>query len=328
MRFPIALTALALGIALTACGGDDDSASGSGAPAKAGQERPLVVVTTSQLGDIVRQVAGEDAQIHQLLQANSDPHEYEPRPADVQATAGAKLVIESGNELDHWMEDVVKEAGGSPAEVAIAPDHTPYKVAGEPEEGEDHADSEFDPHWWHDPRNVESAVGVIRDELSKVAPGNAQAYKANADAYLVKVKALDAGIQACMNQVPPTERKLVTSHDAFNYFTERYGITVVGAVIPSQSTQAQPSAGEIAKLADVVRREKVKAVFPESSINPDLAETLARETGAKADYVLYGDTLGPEGSAGDTYLKMEAANADAMVKGFTGDQQGCSISGL
>jgi zinc/manganese transport system substrate-binding protein len=328
MRTRIALTALLLGVALPACGGDDTPAPNGGAAAKGATERPLVVVTTTQLGDIVRQVAGADAQIHQLLQANSDPHEYEPRPADVQATAGAKLVVESGNELDHWMGEVVKEAGGNPVELAIAPDHTPYKVAGEAEVGEERPASKFDPHWWHDPRNVESAVGTIRDELSKVAPGNGATYKANADAYVAKVKTLDAGIEACMQQVPAGERKLVTSHDAFNYFTKRYGITVVGAVIPSQSTQAQPSAGEIAKLAAVVRREQVKAVFPESSINPDLAKTLARETGAKADYVLYGDTLGPEGSAGDTYLKMEAANADAMVKGFTGDQQGCSISGL
>jgi zinc/manganese transport system substrate-binding protein len=324
MKAHIALTALAL--TLAACGGDDDSASPPGAPAKA--ERPLVVVTTTQLGDIVHQVAGDGAEIHQLLQANSDPHEYEPRPADIEATAGAKLVIESGNELDHWIKEVVEQSGGSPAELTIAPDHTPYKVAGEPDAREDHADSEFDPHWWHDPRNVEAAVGAIRDELGKVAPANAATYKANADAYLAKVKTLDTGIQTCMDQVPAPERKLVTSHDAFNYFTERYGITVVGAVIPSQSTQAQPSAGEIAKLAAVVRREHVKAVFPESSINPALAKTLARETGAKADYVLYGDTLGPEGSAGDTYLMMEAANADAMVKGFTGDRQGCSISGL
>lgn len=328
MSTRIALTALALSLAVAACGSDDDPTPSGGAAAKTQVERPLVVATTTQLGDIVRQVAGEDAKIHQILQPNSDPHEYEPRPADVQATAGAKLVVESGNELDHWMDDIVEQAGGSPAEVTIAPDHTPYKVAGEPEEGEEHAASEFDPHWWHDPRNVESAVAVIRDELSRIAPGNAATYKANADAYLAKLKTLDTGIEACMNQVPADQRKLVTSHDAFNYFTKRYGITVVGAVIPSQSTEAQPSAGEIAKLAALVRRENVKAVFPESSINPDLAKTLARETGAKADYVLYGDTLGPAGSAGDTYLKMEAANADAMVKGFTGDQQGCSISGL
>ena len=202
-----------------------------------------MVVTTTQLGDIVRQVAGADAQIHQLLQANSDPHEYEPRPADVQATAGAKLVVESGNELDHWMGDVVKQAGGSPAEVTIAPDHTPYKVAGEAGAETSRPRSSIrtggTTRATSKPRSA-----TIRDELSKVAPGNAETYKANADAYLAKVKALDAGIEACMDQVPAAERKLVTSHDAFNYFTKRYGITVVGAVIPSQSTQAQPSAGD------------------------------------------------------------------------------------
>ena len=124
MRTRIALTAVLLGVALQACGGTDQPAASDGAAAKAGQARPLVVVTTTQLGDIVRQVAGTDAQVHQLLQANTDPHEYEPRPADVQATAGAKLVVESGNQLDHWMGEVVKEAGGSPAELTIAPDHT------------------------------------------------------------------------------------------------------------------------------------------------------------------------------------------------------------
>lgn len=325
-----AVIALGLALLVAACGSEEEA----GAPARdKAPERPLVVVTTTQLGDIVGNVAGDAAEIHQLLQANSDPHDYEPRPADIEATAGAKVVFESGNELDHWMEDVVKEAGGAAAEVAIAPDHTPHKVEGEHEEaeGEDehgHQESEFDPHWWHDPRNVEAAVGVIRDQLIEAAPANRSVYDANAAAYLAKLRALDSGIAACMEQVPATERKLVTSHDAFNYFTARYGITVVGAVIPSQSTQAQPSAGEIADLAAVVRRERVKAIFPESSVNPDLARTLARETGAKADYVLYGDALGPEGSSGDTYLKMEAANADAMVKGFTGDRQGCSIRGL
>ena len=131
-----------------------------------------------------------------------------------------------------------------------------------------------------------------------------------------------------MSRVPAAERKLVTSHDAFGYFTARYGITVVGAATPSNSAQAQPSAGELAELAAVVRREQVKAIFPESSVNPELAKTIARQTGAKADYVLYGDSLGPEGSPGATYIGMELANADAMVKGFTGDAQGCSIAGL
>ncbi len=325
---------IALPVLFAACGGEDEP----GVPARA--ERPVVVASTTQLGDIVRQVAGEGAEVHQILQANTDPHDYDPRPDDVKAVAGAKVVFASGNELDHWVEELVQQSGGGATEVTIAPDHTPHEVEasadahghGEEEEhaGEEegHEGEELDPHWWHDPRNVEAAIPVIRDELTKAAPANAATYRANADAYLKQVQTLDRGIEACMSRVPAAERKLVTSHDAFGYFTARYGITVVGAATPSQSAQAQPSAGELAELAAVVRREQVKAIFPESSINPQLAQTIARQTGAKADYVLYGDSLGPEGSPGATYLGMEAANADAMVKGFTGDKQGCSIAGL
>jgi zinc/manganese transport system substrate-binding protein len=131
-----------------------------------------------------------------------------------------------------------------------------------------------------------------------------------------------------MARVPATRRKLVTDHDAFGYFAHRYGIDVVGAVIPSQTTQAQPSAGDLAKLTKVIEREHVQAIFPESSINPKLADAIARETGASADHTLYGDTLGTAGSKGATYLGMEAANADAMVRGFTGGARGCAIAGI
>jgi ABC-type Zn uptake system ZnuABC Zn-binding protein ZnuA len=127
-----------------------------------------------------------------------------------------------------------------------------------------------------------------------------------------------------MARVPAAQRKLVTDHDAFGYFAERYGITVVGAVIPSQTTEAQPSARDTARLIALIEREHVKAVFPESSINARLAEAIARETGASADYTLYGDTLGPKGSTGATYLSMEAANANAMVRGFSGGRLECA----
>jgi ABC-type Zn uptake system ZnuABC Zn-binding protein ZnuA len=126
-----------------------------------------------------------------------------------------------------------------------------------------------------------------------------------------------------MGRVPVGSRELVTDHDAFNYFAMRYGINVVGAVIPSQTTQAQPSAKAVSNLVDLIRREQVKAVFPESSINPKLAETIASETGASSNYTLYGDTLGPSGSPGATYVGMERANAQAMVRGFTGGQRSC-----
>jgi ABC-type Zn uptake system ZnuABC Zn-binding protein ZnuA len=128
--------------------------------------------------------------------------------------------------------------------------------------------------------------------------------------------------------VPAAERKLVTDHDAFGYFTERYGITVVGAVIPSQTTQAQPSAGDTADLARTIEREGVKAIFPEESLNPDVAEALADQTGITAQYHLYGDTLGPGDSRGGSYLGMEQANADAMVRGFSGGERGCEIRGI
>ena len=131
-----------------------------------------------------------------------------------------------------------------------------------------------------------------------------------------------------MDTVPQQDRKLVTDHDAFPYFANRYGIDVVGAVIPSQTTQAQPNAQDLSNLADLVRNEGVKAIFPESSLSPKLAQTIASETGARSDYTLYGDTLGPPDSTGDTYLHMEEANADQMVRGFTSGSRGCEVSDI
>jgi ABC-type Zn uptake system ZnuABC Zn-binding protein ZnuA len=184
-----------------------------------------------------------------------------------------------------------------------------------------------DPHWWHDPRNAEAAVKAIRAALVRAVPARRAAFDRRAAAYLAKLRGLDRGIATCFSQVPRARRKLVTDHDAFAYFARRYGIDVVGTVIPSLTTRAQPSAGEIARLVELIRRERVEAVFPESSLNARLAESVARETGASAGYRLYGDTLGPAGSLGATYLSMEQANADAMVRGFTGGAKRCVFPG-
>lgn len=283
-----------------------------------------VIATTTQLGDIVREVGGASVKVTQILKPNTDPHDYEPRPRDVQETAGATVVFVSGDNLDRWMGDVVKQSGGAPATIDLSA-ALPRRLAGETD-GD--VASAYDPHWWHDPRNVEAAVGAIRDALVEAEPAVRARVDAGAARYLAKVRALDRGIQRCMSQVPAAERKLVTDHDAFGYFARRYGITVVGAVIPSQSTQAQASASGVSDLAKLIRAEDVKAIFPESSVNPRLAKAIADQTGATADLTLYGDTLGPEGSTGATYLRMEQANADAMVKGFTGGRQGCTIAGL
>ncbi len=297
--------AAAVALLLSGCGADTG-------PAGPGQVK--VVATTTQIGDFARAVGGDRAKVVQLLKPNTDPHDYEPRPRDVLSTANAKVVLESGDGLDHWMGDVIELAGSDAAIVDLGA-RVPIRAHG-------------DPHWWHDPRNAEAAVAAIRDAMAKANPGARAVYTRNASVYLAKLRALDRGIGACIGRVPKGARKLVTDHDAFGYFARRYGIEVVGAVIPSQTTQAQPSAGDIAKLTRQIRDEHVKAVFPESSINAKLAQAIARQTGAVSDLELYGDTLGPKGSRGATYLTMEQANADAMVRGFTGGAQRCALAGL
>ena len=305
---------------LAAAGGAVLLSSGCGAAGFGHSSGGVVVVaTTTQIGDWARHVGGTDVSVHQILQPNTDPHEYEPRPKDVEATAAAKLVLENGDGLDDWMGKVVAQAGGHPRVVVVGA-RVPVKLPGEASGPEK---SRYDPHWWHDPRNAEAAVSAIRAALQRADPAHRKDYHRRAAAYLAKLRALDRGITRCVGRVPKSERKLVTDHDAFGYFAARYGILVVGAVIPSQTTQAQPSAGATARLIALIRREHVKAVFPESSLNRRLAQTIARESGARSNYTLYGDTLGPAGSSGATYPEMERANADAMVRGFTGGADRC-----
>lgn len=305
----VAATLGALALLGAGCGGGAGDGGNGG--------KLVVVATTTQIGDFAREVGGEAVAVNQLLQPNSDPHDYEPRPDDVRTVADAELVFASGDGLDEWAEEVVADSGAE-AEIVDLGAVAPIRLPGEGEED--------DPHWWHDPRNAEAAVRQIERSLAAADPARKAEFRRNADTYVARLKALGAGIAACVDSVPAAQRKLVTDHDAFNYFANRYGIEVVGAVIPSQTTQAQPSAQDLSELADTVARENVKAVFPESSLSSKVVEAIANQTGASAEYTLYGDTLGPAGSDGATYLEMEAANADAVVRGFTGGERGCRVS--
>ena len=305
---PIAVATAAIALAvLVGCG----SASASG--------RLDVVATTTQIGDWARIIGGGAVNVHQILQANTDPHEYEPRPNDVEATAGAKVVFENGDNLDRWMAKVVSAAGGHPQIVDLG-GIVPVRLPGQSSGSEQ---SRFDPHWWHDPVNAETAVRAISRALGRADPSQRSVFTRNANAYVARLRSLTTRVRVCLDRVPRAQRKLVTDHDAFAYFAHRFGITIVGAVIPSQTTQAQPSAGATAKLIALVKREHVRAIFPESSLNPRLAQTIAHETGASSSYTLYGDTLGPKGSTGATYLSMELANANEMARGFSGGKVSC-----
>ena len=305
---------------ITGCGSDSGSSNAT------------VVATTPIAGDLASEVAGDDLEVATLLAANTDPHEYEPRPDDIEALAGADLVVASGGDLDAWIGDAIEDSG-SDADLLVLADEIPHELHGghaheeeeehaEEEEAE-HADEELDPHWWHDPRNAVAAVGILGDALADLNGADADALRRNASDFAAEIEVADSAIARCLSGVPAADRKLVTDHDAFAYLADRYDIEVVGAVIPATTTEAQASAGELAELRDLIESEGVRAVFPEASVTTDLAETIADETGATADHELYGDSLGPEGSAGATYVDMIRANADSLVQGFTGGERGC-----
>ena len=298
------LTALILLVAaLGACGegGGDD-----------GDVR--VTATTTQVADLARNVAGERAEVVGLLMAESDPHDYEPRPSDAEALTESDLIVRAGGGVDAWLDQLIESSGTD------APDLVLLDRVDTVE-----ADGEADPHWWQDPRNAIAAVEAIRDELVAVDPGGRAEYERNAADYVRELARLDRSIAVCFAEVPAAERKLVTSHDSLGYFAGRYGVEVVGAALPALTTQAQASAGETAELVDLIRSEGVPAVFPEAGVNPDLEEAIAEEAGATVGGELWADALGPEGSGAETYAGAMAANAATLVTEL-GAEQGIECS--
>jgi ABC-type Zn uptake system ZnuABC Zn-binding protein ZnuA len=303
--FPRRTVLVAVAAAIAGCGTD----SGGSA------DRLRVLATTTQAADLVRNVAGDRAQVSQILAPNADPHEYELRPHDIQAVADAGLVVRSGGDVDDWLADAIKESGNKDAVTLIDSVKTIT--------GEEH---EVDPHWWQDPRNAILAVRAIQTALAHADPEGANAYRVDAARYIEKVRALDEGVAACWQRVPASERKLVTTHDALGYYAKRYGLEVIGTVIPSLSTAGQASAGELAALIATIKRERVKVVFAESSVNSKVERAIADEAGAQVGKPLWADSLGPAGSDGATYLQSIASNTDAMVSGVTSGAVSCALA--
>ena len=269
-----------------------------------------VVATTTQLQDLARNVGGSRVSVTGILKPNVDPHEYEPRPSDAVALYGAKLIVESGVGLDKWMGKLIDEAGGK-APVFVASNGLKIRPG-------DAEEPQGDPHWWHDPTNFEKAATALAGALAKVDPAGSATYRQNAARYVATLEAMDAANRRTLRAVPVAQRKLVTNHDAFGYFAAHYDIAVLGSVLDSLSTSAQPSARDIADLVKKIRAAHVKAIFTESSINPKLEEQIAGEAGVKVYANLYGDTLGPAGSKGATYVQMERWNVTAIVDGLLG----------
>ena len=302
MRYAAVIAAVGAATLLAACG-----ESG-----KADDGKLQIVATTTHAADLTRQVAGNRAEVTQLLKPGADPHEYEPRPSDARALTDARIVIRSGGDVDEWLGDLVDQAGGDAETVTL--------IDAVEREGDD-------PHWWQDARNAQFAVAAIRDALAEADPENATAYRRNARAYQERLMQLDAQVAGCIDALPAERRKLVTSHDSLGYYARRYRLEVIGAAIPSLSTQAQPSAASTERLVRQIRRERVPAVFPESAIDPKLERAIAREADARVAPALWADALGPDGSAADTYAGALAANTRTIVDALGEGKARCRIDG-
>jgi zinc/manganese transport system substrate-binding protein/manganese/iron transport system substrate-binding protein len=299
-----AVVVLAL-LGVAACGGGSGG-SGTTASAEGAAGKLTVVATTTQVADFARNVGGDRVEVVQLVKPNVDPHDYEPSPADVQALAEADVVVQNGVGLERWLDQLVTASGFTGARVDTSAGIT-LRRGGESDE---------DPHIWHDPRNAQVMSRNIATALETARPADASVFRANLAGYTRELQELDSWIQQQIDSVPAADRKLVTNHDAFGYYVDRYRLTFVGSIIPSFDTSAELSGKELGELVARIKATGVTAVFSESSLPPRTAETLGREAGVRVvagEDSLYGDTLGPAGSAGATYLDMERHNTTTIV---------------
>ncbi|HZE32546.1 MAG TPA: metal ABC transporter substrate-binding protein [Actinoallomurus sp.] len=295
----------------TACGDSGSASTGDSGGAK----QLKVVATTTQVADFARNVGGDKVKVTQILKPNVDPHDYEPSPADVQAIAEADVVVESGVGLERWLDQTIKSAGFHGTLVDSSKGVALRKGNGTDEE------AAGDPHIWHNPKNAETMSGNIAAAFEAKDPADKAAYAANLTSYTGKLDQLDTWIAQQIDTLPADQRKLVTNHDAFGYYIDRYHLQFVGSIIPSFDTSAELSGKQLNTLIAKIKSTGVKAIFSESSLPPKTAEAIGKQAGVKVEAgenSLYGDTLGPAGSAGATYIDMERHNTTTIVTALKG----------
>lgn len=279
------------------------------------------VASTTIVGDVVQQIGGDHIQLTVLFPVGADPHTFEPRPQDVAAITDAQIVFLNGLELEHSLENVLdSNATGITVEVSDGVEVLPFEGEHHDDE-EEHTDEERhehaagDPHTWMDPNLVMVWVNNIEAALSKLDPENATDYAANARKYLADLSDLDAWIQTEVAKVPVENRKLVTDHHNMGYFIHRYNFSLAGLVVDSLSTGASPSAQELSALEDAIKEHGVKAIFIGATVNPNLANQIASDTGTTLITI---DTasLGGKGSDTETYIQFMKKMVIAIVNGL------------
>jgi ABC-type Zn uptake system ZnuABC Zn-binding protein ZnuA len=262
------------------------------------------LTSTTFLADIAQNVAGDRVKVESLLPVGSDPHAYQPTPQDVTKIEQSKLLIINGAEYEHFLEGLLESAGGEREVIEASAGLSPRADA-ESEHG-------VDPHLWLDPNHVIVYVENIREGLTHYDPEGAAIFQSNADAYVAQLLDLDVWTSEQVSQIPPERRLLVTNHEALGYFADRYGFTVIGAVVPSVSSAASPSAEEMAELIDQIKSSGSPAIFLDEVENPALAQQIADETGVKVIEDLHLESL-TDGPPAETYIDMMKHNVTQIV---------------
>jgi len=288
------------------------------------QTKPKVVASFSILGDMAREIGGERIDLRVLVGPNGDAHGFQPTPADGRAVSEASVLLVNGLGFEGWMERLQRSANFK-GRLVVASAGIAARTMEEDEHGHSHdgststrkkakAETIADPHAWQDLRNAAIYVDNIARGLAQADPANAAYYGERASAYKRRLDALDAQVRAEFAALPQSKRRVITSHDAFGYFGQAYGIEFIPAA--GISTQTEPSARQIAALIAQIRKENVKALFVETMTNPKLVEQIGRDAGASVGGALYSDALSPPGGPADTYVKMFQHNAATLKAGM------------
>lgn len=300
------MTATALMLLLAMVGTSCSSSDGSG------NDAPVTVVaTTTMLGDLARNVVGESGQVEVILPIGADPHDYQASARQVALVLEADLVVANGLGLEEGLEDVLEGAAQDGALIVYVAEHLdplPF-ISDDPEH-------DRDPHVWLDPLRMADAADLLAAELAKAVDD--AGWTARAQTYRQQLVEADTTIDELVQGIPSDARKLVTNHRALGYFADRYGFTVIGAVVPGGSTLADPSSAELADLVGKIREERVPAIFAETTEPSVLAEAVAEEVGEEVAVVnLYTGSLGEEGSGAETLIGLLLTNARRIAEALS-----------
>ena len=285
-----------------------------------------VVASFSLLGDLVQQVGGDRVAVTTLVGPGADGHVFQPTPAHARQVGQAQLVVSNGLGYEGWMARLLQSAGFKGAHVVAtqgvqpivsapaAPSRASRRKAHD--HGHDHDHGPADPHAWQSVPNVITYVKNIADGLCTADAAGCPAYRANAERYTAELKTLDADIRAAWAPIPAAQRKVITSHAAYAYYGQAYGVRFLSP--QGVSTESEASAKGVAQLVRQIRKEGIKALFVENVADPRLIEQIARETGVKPSGELYSDSLTPAGGGAPTYVELMRANTARLVNAVRG----------